>query len=248
MRGSVCHMDGARKKVGLSLQWTWSDFKAWAGVVDMGVPWAVPQGALFVAGARKQHQRTLRVHLQWVLGARGPKRFCPCCNSPRRQLVVTSEGMVEGWTEGVLLKHAKGFGTWIGRDGAPGAGSACAWMDLGMHKSVEQLGFAASIVKNPDGAWGSGAHASTARHMAFCVQHRWSTDAEVGYKWPCPQRRCWRVEQKVHFGAWPSVVNMDWGMSVIEGWPMCGLRVVISGTYPWTPQSRTGGRLQGLLP
>ncbi len=47
--------------------------------------------------------------------ARGSTRFCPCCISPRRQLVVASEGMVEGWTEGVALKRAKGFGTWIGR-------------------------------------------------------------------------------------------------------------------------------------
>ncbi len=65
--------------------------------------------------------------------------------------------------------------------------------------TLEQLGSVSGIAKNPNGARGSGAHASTARHMAFCMQHWWSTDAEVGYKWPCHQRRCWRVEQKVLF-------------------------------------------------
>ncbi len=97
--------------------------------------------------------------------------------------------LAHGWTLGCAKAWWHMFGGW-GR---------------GARKQHWRSWGPSSIAKNPDGAWGSGAHASTARHMAFCVQHRWSTDAEVGYKWPCPQRRCWRVEQKVLFGAWPSV-------------------------------------------
>ena len=91
----------------------------------------------------------------------------------------------------------------VAGEDVPGVGFACAWMDLGMRKSVvahvwrveegspettlEQFGSASSIAKNPDGAWGSGAHASTARHMAFCMRHWWGTDAKVGYEWPSPE-------------------------------------------------------------
>ena len=56
-----------------------------------------------------------------------------------------------------------------GRGGEPGT-------DIG------SVGSASSIAKNPNGAWGSGAHASTARHMAFCMRRWWGTDAKVGYK------------------------------------------------------------------
>ena len=106
--------------------------------------------------------------------------------------MVASEGMVEGWTEGVALKRAERFGTWMAKTRQVLVLFAHGWMresvvahvwragEVSPETTLEQLGSVSGIAKNPNGAWGSGAHAGTARHMAFCVHHWWSTAAEVG--------------------------------------------------------------------